>query len=252
MHAGVLVVSRVHGRVRRRGSAQTRGESVGGLRTTKGLTGESASRAEARGGGTKAGRAGSASHRRRAHGEACATIHWREAGISSHNGSAGARCTAAETADVLGKVVVVAALCATLPVTSAEGNVVAAATTTTHVAHSWTVTHVVTGRTHHAGVSTIAIAVHVGGCLHSWERATETGGTTLEVGEAARGTGPVTGTRAVLAGWESGEDVGGAIENARGGRRDLNGLFVEGAAVHAERLGSLAKGNRRGLAGVGG
>jgi hypothetical protein len=134
--------------------------------------------------------------------------------------------------------VVVAALSTASPVAGTERYV--SRTTTAHATATHVmVTHVVSRRTHHAGV-TVAVTVHgVRGCSHSGEGAAEASSAALEVGEAARRASPVTGARAVLAGRESGQDVGSTVEYTRRGRRDLDGLFIECTTVHAERFGSL-------------
>jgi hypothetical protein len=73
----------------------------------------------------------------------------------------------------------------------------------------------------------------------SREGASEAGSSTLEVGETARRTGPIAGSRAVLAGRERSQDVLGTVENAAGRRRDFNGLLIKGTAIHTKTLGSL-------------
>jgi hypothetical protein len=144
---------------------------------------------------------------------------------------------------------VAAGVFTTLPVTCPERN---STGTTTHVttAHAVTtvaaVTHVVLRRAHHAWVAvstTVASILHrvtTGrALLHRRERAAETSGATLEVGEAARRAVPVARAGTVLARWERVQDVSGTVKNAGGRRRDLDGLFVKCAPVHAQALGGL-------------
>lgn len=185
------------------------------------------------------GRSRSAGHRGRGHSIALGSIDLLEVGIRDQSGAC-TRSTTAKTADVLSKVVVVATLGTASPVTCTERNVSGTAATHATATHV-VVTHVVSRRTHHARVA-VAVAVHrVRGCSHGRERAAEASSAALKVREAARWAGPVTGTRAVLARREGGEDISGTVKYARGRRRDLDGLFVECTAVHAERFGSLQK-----------
>lgn len=196
------------------------------------------------------GRSRSAGHRGRGHSIALGSIDLLEVGISDQSGAC-TRSTTAKTADVLGKVVVVATLGTASPVTCTERNVSGTAATHATATHV-VVTHVVSRRTHHARVA-VAVAVHrVRGCSHGRERAAEASSAALKVREAARGAGPVTGTRAVLARREGGEDISGTVKYARGRRRDLDGLFVECTAVHAERFGSLFVGGEDGEASTSG
>lgn len=137
------------------------------------------------------------------------------------------------------------------PVAGAEGHdstVTAAHASAAVGSHAAMVTHV-RRLVHHLG-TTVAVAIH--GITASGERASKAGRATLEVGEATRGAGPVARARTVLAGREGGEDLGGAIEDAAGGGRDFNGLFIERAAIHAEALGGLFVGGEDGEAGAGG
>lgn len=234
-------ISRVHLAHRRVGTggvAQTaRGESVVVRRATELLTKST----KATGSGGKGTGGGSAGHRVRTHAELRRGVHRRREGRVGHDGSARAGSTAAKTVDVLGKVVVTAALGAALPVTSAERNHAAISTHTTSVTtHSMAVAHV---RRHHVWRSVAVTVTHrVGGRSHGRERASEAGGTALEVGETAGRAGPVTGTRAVLGGREGSENLSSPVENTAGGGRDLNGLFVEGAAVHAQAFSGLGEG----------
>jgi hypothetical protein len=119
------------------------------------------------------------------------------------------------------------------------------------------VAHVVLRRTHHAGVATVSITTVSHGVttwwtlLHGGERASETSGTTLEVGEATRRAVPITGTGAVLARWERNDDVGSAVNDAAGGGRNLNGLLIQRTAIHTERLCGLFVRGEDGKAGSG-
>lgn len=237
VHASVVAVGRAHSGVGRSSSTKTGGESVGGLRTAVALTREVTGGVEAtllrsiRGGSRSAG------HGWRSHSEALGAI-LLEVGIGDQS-SACTRSTTTKTANVLSKVVVVAALGATSPVSGTERNVggttAAHTTTATHVV----VTHVVSRRTHHTRVA-VTVAVHrIRSGRHGREAASEAGSAALEVGEAARRAGPVTGTGTVLAGREGSQDVGGAVENTRRGRRDLDGLLVKCTSVHAEGLSGL-------------
>ena len=227
VHASVVAVGRAHSGVGGSSSTKTGGESVGGLRTAVALT----LLRSIRGGSRSAG------HRWRSHSEALGAI-LLEVGIGDQS-SACTRSTTTKTANVLSKVVVVAALGATSPVSGTERNVggttAAHTTTATHVV----VTHVVSRRTHDTRVA-VTVAVHrIRSGRHGREAASEAGSAALEVGEAARRAGPVTGTGTVLAGREGSQDVGGAVENTRRGRRDLDGLLVECTTVHAEGLSGL-------------
>jgi hypothetical protein len=242
-----VAVSRAHGRVRRSTSAESRRESVGRLRRTSIILALVVStRSIAASLLSVRSRTRSALHRLLSHAIALRTIILGVVGVGDQ-GSTCTRGTATKTADVLGKVVVVAAFSTASPITSTERDVsrttaahAAAATTTTHM--MVTAAHVVARRTHHTRVVAITISIHrIRSGRHGREGATEAGGTTLEVGEAARGAGPITGPRAVLAGREGSENVSCAVEDARRGRRHFNGLFVKSTAVHAERLGSLVR-----------
>jgi hypothetical protein len=182
-HAGVVTVGRAHSGVGRGTSTKAGGESVGRLRTAVALSRVVSGRVEATLLRSIGSRTRSAGHRLRAHAEALRSVALLEVGIG-HQGCACTGSTTAKTADVLGKVVVVAALGTASPVTSAERYV--SRTTTAHAtaAHVM-VTHVVSRRTHHARVA-VAVAVHrVRSCGHSRERAAEASGAALEVGEAA-------------------------------------------------------------------
>jgi hypothetical protein len=234
-------VSRVdlaHRRVGTGSVAQTtRGESVVVRGATELLT-ESTEAAGSRGKGTGSGGAG---HRVRAHTELRRGVHGRWERRVGHDGSTRAGSTAAKTVDVLGKVVVTAALGAALPITGTERNHTTVSTHATSVAtHSMAVAHV---RRHHVWRAvSITVSHRVGSRRHSRERAAEAGGTALEVGEAAGRAGPVTGTRAVLGRREWRKNLGSPVENTAGGGGNLNGLFVEGTAVHAEAFSSLGDG----------
>lgn len=161
----------------------------------------------------------------------------------SDDGSLAARGATAQAARVLGEVVVLATLVATLPVTSTERNrSTTPATGAAHVTTHATVTMamavsmaVSTMSAHHArvtvaGLATIgvrrhavALAVWVRLSSHGREGATEACCATLEVGEAAAGASPVTGTWAVLRRREWGEErwatgrlgAGSTVEDAR-------------------------------------
>jgi hypothetical protein len=232
-----VAIGRAHSGVGRGTSTEAGGESVGRLGATVALSRVVSGRVKATLLRSIRSGARSASHRRRAHSETLGPVTLLEVGVGNQS-CACTGSTTTKTANVLSKVVVVATLGTASPVTGTEWYVsgtTAAHTTAAHVV----VTHVVSRRTHHARVA-VAVAVHgVRGCGHGGEGAAEASSAALEVGEAAGGAGPVTGTRTVLAGREGGQDVGGTVEDARRGRRDLDGLFVECTAVHAERFGSL-------------
>lgn len=234
-------VSRVHLAhrwVATRGVAQaTRGESIVVRRATELLT----EAAEAPSSGGKGTGSRSAGHRVGAHAELRRRVHGRGERRVSHNGSTRARSTAAKTVDVLGKVVVSAPLRAALPIASTERNHATVSTHTTSVtAHSVAVAHV---RRHHVWRA-IAVAVSHGvrSRRHSGKRAAEAGGTALEVGETAGRASPVTGTWAVLRGRERRENLSSPVEDTAGGGGHLDGLFVEGTAIHAEAFSSLDEG----------
>lgn len=205
----------------------------------------------------RAGAAGASGARSTSHGGLShvvlrRVVHGRGIARVGNDSSTGAAGSASETADVLGKVVVATDFVAALPVTSAEGNDTAAATPTAHTA---AMAHVavasVVGRRHHLG-RTVAAAAAAAAAVRevisgragtgSGERASEAGCSSLEVGEAAGGAGPVAGARAILAGGERSQDILCAIEDPARRRRNLDGLFVEGPAIHAKALGSLNDG----------
>ncbi len=212
---------------------------------------ESVARVKRAGTGT-----GSASHGALPHVVLRRVIHGRRISRIGHDSSAGTAGSTAKAAYVLGKVMVAADFVAALPVTSTErNNTTTATTTTTHastMAHV-AVTAVVRGR-HHLGraiaaaaATTTTTAATITEVVTAWaragsrERASEAGGSALEVGKAARGACPVARTRSVLAGREGCKNILSTIENSAGGRGDLNGLFVEGSSVHAETFSSLGE-----------
>ena len=156
--------------------------------------------------------------------------------------SVGPTGTTPETANVLSKVVVAADVIPALPITSPERNDTRAthatmATTVSVMAHVWR------GRHHGRGSIVVAIA-HLarGARADGRERATEAGRAALEVRKAARRAGPVTRSGTVLARWEGREDLGCPVQNSTTARRDLDGLFVQGTAVHAQTFGRLQNG----------
>jgi hypothetical protein len=110
------------------------------------------------------------------------------------------------------------------------------------------------GRRHHSRgsvtISTTSVVVVVTAHIvrrtgaDSREGASEAGSSTLEVGETARRTGPITRSRAVLAGRERSQDVLSTVENAAGRGRDLNGLLIKGTAIHTKTLSSLLVGRK--------
>lgn len=180
-----------------------------------------------------------------AHTELRGVIHGRwVSGVGNNSGSSTAGA-AAKAANILGKVVVATNLVAALPITSAERNnttAAHAATTTSTMTHVATMVAAVVRRRHHGrgSVAVAKVAVSTGATRASCrERASEASGSALEVGEAARGAGPVTRTGSVLARREWCEDILGAVEDAARRGRDLDSLFVQGSAIHAEALGSL-------------
>ena len=199
----------------------------------------------ARGGGEGAGRR-SASHGVGPHAERRRRVHRRrERRIGDHRGP-GSGAAAAQAVDVLGEVVIATAVPATLPVSCPEWDDAAVSTHASRVAHAVTVAHV--GRHHRRRTVAIrAISHGVGVGRHSRERAAEASGATLEVGEATRGASPVARSGAVLRWGERGQDLGRTVQNTAGGRRDLNGLFVQSTAIHAETLGSLEITKKSGL-----
>jgi hypothetical protein len=182
-HASIVAVGRAHSGIGRGTSTEAGGESVGRLGTAVALSRVVSGRVEATLLGSIGSRTRGAGHRLRTHAKALRSVALLEVGIG-HQSCAGTGSTTAKTADVLGKVVVVAALGTASPVTSAERYV--SRTTTAHATATHVmVTYVVSRRTHHARV-TIAVAVHrVRGCSHGGEGAAEAGSAALEVGEAA-------------------------------------------------------------------
>ena len=219
-------------------ATETRGQSIRARGAAKMLA-VSSSRVEATSGRLERSGRGISSHGSRAHAVGRGSIHggW-VARISNHSG---ARTTgaASQTADILGEIVVAAHLIAALPVTSAEWNDARAAHAAVTAAMAM-VAHV--GRGGHHGRWAVAVAVtHLAGGAgaNSRERASEAGSPALEVGEAAARAGPVTGPGPVLAGRERHQDLLGSVQDSTRGRGYLDGLFVEGAAVHAEALGCL-------------
>jgi hypothetical protein len=161
---------------------------------------------------------GSSSHRALAHAVLRRIVHRRGvSGISDNRGSSTAR-TATETADILGEVMEAAHLVATLPVISAEMHDTTANYAPT-VAHG-PVVATMGRRRHHSRrtIATISISVAAnlinGTSTSSWEGASEACSSALEVGEATRGTSPVTRAAPVLAGRERSQDVLSAVEDA--------------------------------------
>lgn len=90
------------------------------------------------------------------------------------------------------------------------------------------------------------VSNRVGGRSHGREGTAEASCPTLKVGETARRTGPVTGTRTILRRRERGQDLCGTVQNATGRGRDLDGFFIKGTTIHAETFGSLFMGRKDG------
>jgi len=237
--AGAGAEVSIQRRVGSSASSNARRKGIGARGPAKVLTAVVTAGGIAGGGRGEGAMAGSITHRRLAHGIVRTTIHGRGVARVGDHGSSSSAGTATETTHILGKVMVTADLVAALPVTSTEGNDTAASHTTTTVAmaHGTVVSHVLRGR--HHGRRAIAVSVADITGRTGGERASEAGGTTLEVGEAARRAGPVAGSGSVLAGRERGENFGGTVQNTarRGG--DLNSLLVERPTVHTQALGSL-------------
>lgn len=237
------ITRRVHGRIP--GSATETGrKSVAARMRTSELLTKPCAGAESTSRSSERTRTRSAGHRTRTHTEAGRSFHGRGKGRVSDDGSSGARTAAAQTANVLREVVVSAALRTTFPVTGTEGDnasITAHATAVT-VSSTMAVMATMVRRRHRrwGTVSVGRVAHRVGrSSTHSGEGASEASGAALEVGEAARRTGPVTRTGTVLARRERREDLGGTVENAAGRWRNLDGLFVQGSAVHTQAFGSL-------------
>lgn len=240
LHTTAVTVASVHWRIRRSSSAHARRHTIAGWRSAKGLAGEATCGTESTSTTTVSSGTRSTGHRRRAHlvGRRSA-IHAHAGRELANDGGLGTAGTAAETVDVLGKVVVVATLDATAPITSTERDGVVAAAAHT-VAMAAVTTHVSAWHTHHVRVSVTITAVH-------WRllvlvgrvRAPEACSAALEVAEATGWAGPVARARAVLAWGESSEDVRSAVKNTGGGWGDLDGLFVQSTSVHTQRFCSL-------------
>ena len=233
----VGVERRIGGRV----AGQTGGESIRARGAAKVLSVAAASGAEVAAARSKGAGAGRAAHGALAHAVGRGGIHGRGIARVGNHGSAGATGSATEAAHVLGEVVVAAHLVAALPVAGAEGNDAGSSHTAVAAVAATVVAAHVRGRRHH-GWWPVAIAVaHIAGgtSADGRERAAEAGRPSLEVREAARGAGPVAGPRSILAGRERRKYLGGAVEDAARRRGDLDGLFVQSTAIHAEALGGL-------------
>lgn len=192
-------------------------------------------------------RARSAGHGSLAHAVLRGVIHRGRITRISNNCRSSPASTAAETAHILGEIVVATNLIATLPVTGTERNDTTTTHATTAVAHGAVVT-TMWWRRHHGrrSITTAAIAIATSwfsstgaAAASSRERASETSSSALEVREAARRAGPVARPGAVLAGRERSKNVLSAVKHTAGGGRNLDGLFVQGTSVHAQALGSL-------------
>ena len=167
--------------------------------------------ASSRGEGTRTWRA---SNRALAHAVVGRLLHGRRVSRVGHDSCTSAASTASQTADVLGEVVISAALGAALPITRAEGDDTASSShaATTMATHTTSMVSHVLRWGHHGGrsisvassstVSAHRVASRRG--THGWEGAAEAGRSALEVGEAARWAGPVSRAGSVLTGGEGG------------------------------------------------
>jgi hypothetical protein len=212
VHAAVGHILTTHGRIGA-SSTHARGQGIRARRTTVLLSWEATTAITRRTIGTSAR---TSAHGRRAHAEARGSIHGRRECRIGDDGGTCTASTTAKTGRVLRKVVVSTAVLTALPVSSTERNNTSTSThmSTAHsVAVTVTVTHVVLRRAHHAWVASVSVAAIGHGVtawralLHGRERASETSGTALEVGETTRGAVPVTRARPVLAGRERCDDV---------------------------------------------
>jgi hypothetical protein len=232
----------VQGRIGSCAASDTARQGVGARGATKVLAVAAATSAERGGSRGEGSRAGRACHGVGTHAVAGVVVHGRRVARIGNHSCASTACTAAQTADVLGKVVVATDLITALPVTGAEGNNTATAHATTSMAHVAVVATVVR-RGHHGGrtvvvsVATAHVALRTG--VHGRERAAEASRSALEVGETTRGTSPIARTGSVLARRERGQDLGGTVKDSTRRGRDLDGLLVKGASIHAQALGSL-------------
>lgn len=193
----------------------------------------------------------SSAHRALAHAILRRIVHGGWVSGIGHDSSSGTARTAAKTADVLGEVVITANFVSTLPITGTEGHYSTATHSSTTVTAHGAVVAAMGRRRHHGRRSVATVSIRVSAHVvpragsDCWEGASEAGSSALEVGETTRGAGPVTRTRAVLARWEGRQNILSAVENTARRRRDLDGLLVQGTAIHAKTLGSLLGKNVR-------
>ena len=71
------------------------------------------------------------------------------------------------------------------------------------------------------------------------ERAAETSGTSLEVGEPTRWARPIAWSWPILTWWKRRQDFGGSVQNSAGRRGDFDGFLVQRSPVHAQTFKGL-------------
>jgi len=196
-HTGIVTtIARTHWRIRRSSSTQTRRQSISGLRTTKTLR-TRVTRSGAVAGRTTAKvtrtRTRGTSHRRRSHAVRARSL----TRLAKAHGRSGTRSTAAQTADVLGKVVVVATISSAAPIAGTERDTRLSTSATHTTTHTVTMTvavtvsmstvsavaaHMVAWVRHHSRVSIAITAIdRLLVVAHGWVGASEAGSATLEV-----------------------------------------------------------------------
>ena len=165
----------------------------------------------------------------------------RGKGRVGYHGRPGSTGTTTQAGDILGEIMITASFGPTFPIAGAEGNHSSAPSPPMTHSVSTVMAHVVMG--HHVRwpipIIGVAHGIPSGDRGRGRKGAPKTCRATLKVGETARWTSPVSWARAIFTGREGGQYLGGAIEDTAGGRRDLDGLFVEGASVHTEAFGCL-------------
>lgn len=242
MGSGVRSEVGVQGRVGGRTTANAGRESIRARGSAEMLP-VVAARGKARSGGReRAVSAGSTRHRGLAHRIIRSAVHGRRIARVGHDGRTGSASTTPKAAHILREVVVATHFVTALPVTGTERYHTAAAAHAASMAHRTVVAHVLRRGAHgrRAVASTIAITHLAAATRASREGTAEASRAALEVGEAARRAGPVARPGSVLTRGEGRENIGGSVQDAARRRRDLDGLLVQGTAIHAQTLGSLA------------
>ena len=133
-----------------------------------------------------------------------------------------------------------AALRTTFPVSGPEWDYTAS-TSAVMMTHTVPVMSHMRGWRHHVSSIAIATVTH----RVTWtrtdgrERAAETSSTSLEIGEPARRTRPITWSWSILTWWKRRQDFGGSIQNSAGRWGHFDGFLVQRSPIHAQTFSGL-------------